>query len=69
MSLEQTQIGVGQAAPLREANVEEVVVGGQVEGVLHVEEHLLVGPVDEPAQLDRATFVQTGRVQFIIRNL
>lgn len=67
--LEQAEIRVGEVAALREPKVEEVVVGRDVEGVLHVEKDLLVGPVDEPVQLDRSALVQIRAVQFIIRNL
>lgn len=69
VSLEQTQIRIGNVATLREAKVEEVVVGRGVKGVLDVEKHLLVRPIDEPVQLDRAALVQIRAVQFIIRNL
>lgn len=42
------------------------MVGVERKGVLHVEKDLLVGPIDEPVQLDRAALVQIGAVQFII---
>lgn len=69
VSLEQTQIRVRKVPTLREANVEEVLVGLQFKGALHVEEDLFVGPVDQPVQLDGPTLVQIGAVQFIIRDL
>lgn len=69
MPLEQTKVRVGQSATLRETEVEEVVVGGKVEGVLHVEKDLFVGPIDEPVQLKGSALVQIGRVQFIIGDL
>lgn len=66
--LEQAQIRVGDVAPLRESKVEQILVRGRLEGVLHVEEYLGIGPIDQPAQLDRVALVQIHAVQFIIGN-
>ena len=69
MALKDTQIGARNSTTLREPQVEQVLVCRQIEGVLHVEEDLVGGPIDEPVHLDVAALVQSRAVQFIIRNL
>lgn len=62
--LKETDIRIAQAAALREAEIEPAVL--LIEGVLQVEEHLLLVPVHHPAQLDLLV-VQIDLVELRVR--
>lgn len=62
--LKETNIGIGQAASLRESQIEPTML--LIECILQMEEHLLLIPIDHPAKLD-LLIIQVDLMQLGVR--